>query len=582
LAIAVASIIALITIGIWMGIGRSSDQSSSAIRLSIQLPSSAPPASGFLGMNAVAISSDGTRLAYLCQSAGEPRQICVRPIHSFDVTPIRGTAGARAPFFSPDGNWIGFNANEKLQKIAITGGAPVILADAPDVRGAAWGPDGTIIFVPNAISPLFRVAATGGAVTPVTTLDTATGEIAHRSPSVIPGGAVLYGASAPDEFNIYGFSPRTGQSRLLIRGAASPRYAPSGHLVFWKDGSIFAAPFDATGLVLTGAPVPVVENVAGQAGAGLAHFALSDTGSLVYLHGDPYGGTRTLVWVDGRGIVEPIPAPARSYISPRISPDGRHVALIVRDPQVDVWRYDLARATLARLTFNARLEEAPIWSPDGKSITYTTAGQAPWQILRRAFDGSGVEELLFEHPHHQHAGSWTPDGKSLLFELMPESGSDIMSASLDDRRTTRPFVQSSFRELAPVLSPDGRWVAYESNESGRVEVYVQAYFEHGGKWQVSSNGGRDPRWTHGGRELVYRSDDRIVALTVETTRTFQVTDQRLLFEKRDHTLTLEGGWDVSPDGQRVLILRTDTDKETPKLDMVLNWLEDLKRLVPTR
>jgi dipeptidyl aminopeptidase/acylaminoacyl peptidase/predicted Ser/Thr protein kinase len=582
-SIAAAAAIGLTAIGIWIVTQRSSGQNIPTTRLSIQLPSSAPPALGILGLNAVAISPDGTRLAYLCQSADEPRQICLRSIDSFDVTAVRGTAGAAGLFFSPDGDWIGFNAGNKLQKIAIAGGAPVVLADAPDVRGAAWGSDNTIVYVPDAASPLFRVAAAGGAITPVTTLDTAAGEIAHRWPAVLPGGALLYAARAgtPDEFNICVFSPRTGRSTVLMRRATFPRYAESGHLVFWKDGSIFAAPFDASRLELTGAAVPVIENVAGLGNSGLAQFALSDAGSLLYLRGDPYGGRRRLAWVNRSGFVQPISAPPRSYGSPRISPDGRHVALIARDPQVDVWRYDFEQERLARLTFDIRSEEQPIWSPDGKWITYTTAGQGPWHILRKAFDGSGVEELLFEHPHHQHAGSWTPDGKTLAFELLPESGSDIMIALLDDRRSTRPFMQTSFLERAPVFSPDARWMAYESNESGRVEVYVQAYPGPGGKWQVSTDGGTDPRWTIGGRELVYRNGDRIVAVTVETTRTFRVSDERLFFDQRHQTVTMEGGWDVSPDGQRLLMMKSEAQTETPKLDMVLNWFEELKRLVPS-
>ena len=387
--LAAAAGVALVAVGVWMAMQPSADQSVSTARLSIQLPVSLPlVTSSSFGRNALAVSPDGTTLAYLCRPARDRQQICLRSIHTFEVTTLRGTEGASAPFFSPDGEWIGFSADARLQKVAVAGGAPVVLANAADVRGAAWAPDNTIVYAPDASGPLFRISAAGGTATPVTTLDSQAGEMAHRWPAVLSDGAVLYaaqvGSSTTDAFNICVFSPRTVRSTVLIRSATFPQYAASGHLVFWRNGSLLAAPFDANRLELTGAAVPVVEGVAGLAGSGSAQFALSQEGSLLYVRGDPYGGKRTLVWVDRRGVVQPLSAPSRSYVQPRISPDGQHVAVIVRDPQTDVWRYDFDRGTLARLTFNIREEETPIWSPDGKWITYTTAGRGPYQILRYA------------------------------------------------------------------------------------------------------------------------------------------------------------------------------------------------------
>lgn len=288
------------------------------------------------------------------------------------------------------------------------------------------------------------------------------------------------------------------------------------------------------------------------------------------------------MWLDRGGVVEPIPAPPRSYGSPVISPDGRHVAVIASDPQADIWVYALERGTLSRLTFDAGAEEAPIWSPDGKWITYTSAGYGGSQTLRRPFDGGGVEERLFEHSDHHHPGSWAPDGKTLALEIMSGTGSDIVIASLDDRRSTRPFVHTSFLEFMPAFSPDGLWLAYASNESGRVEVYVQAYPGPGGKWQLSSDGGTDPRWANSGRELFYRNGDRVMAVGVETTPSFRVSEPRVFFDGREQRFTFEGGWDVSPDGQRLLLMKTEDQTERRELNVVLNWFEELKRRVPIK
>jgi Tol biopolymer transport system component/predicted Ser/Thr protein kinase len=583
--VAAAAGFALVAIGVWMAMRPPASRSVSTARLTIQLPASLPLAPG-PNRIMLAISPDGTRFAYVCHAARERAQICLRSIHDFEVTPLAGTFDASAPFFSPDGAWLGFHADGKLQKIAVAGSAPVVLADAPSVFSAAWASDNTIVYAPDTSSPLFRIPATGGAAAPVTTLDRNAGEWTHQWPHVLPDGAVLYTRGfgpAFDEFDICVFSPRTGRSVVLIRNASFPRYAASGHLLFWRRGTILAAPFDANRLELTGAAVPVVESVAGVASEGFALFALSESGSLLYVRGDPHGGRRTLMWVDRSGLEQPISAPPRSYASPRISPDGRRLAIIARDPHLDVWVYDFDRGTLARLTFDTGAKESAVWSPDGKWITYTASRPGGWQTLRRAFDGSGTEELLFENPNHQHWGSWAPDGKTLALGVIdPKTGSDIMIGSLDGQRSLRPLVRTPLDEDTPAFSPDGRWIAYNSQESGRAEVYVQAYPGPGGKWQVSTDGGTDPRWAKSGRELFYRKGDGVMAVGVETTPSFRVTEPRPFVERRDPQLTVASGWDVSPDGQRLLMMKNEDHTKMPSLDVVLNWHEELKQRVPIK
>ncbi|HUE87462.1 MAG TPA: protein kinase [Vicinamibacterales bacterium] len=584
--LAAAAWVALAAIGIWTAMRPSMGGNISAVHLAIQLPSNLPLATGYIGRTTLAISPDATRIAYLCQAGEELRQICLRSIDAVEVTPLRGTGGATTPFFSPDGAWLGFHANGKLQRIAITGGAPMILGDANAVLSADWAADDTIVYAPDTSSALFRIPAAGGTAVRVTTLDSEAGEWTHQWPDVLPNGGILYVRGfGPtfDEFDVCVFSPRTGQSAVLIPGATFPRYAASGHLVFWQRGTLLAAPFDANRLELTGTAVPVVEGVAGLASEGFALFALSESGSLVYERGDPHGGKRRLLWVDRTGGVQQISAPSRAYGGARISPDGRRLAIMVRDPQLDVWVYDFPLGTLARLTFDAGAEESPVWSPDGKWITYTASRPGGWQTLRRAADGSGGEELLFEYPHHQHWGSWTPDGKTLaLGTIDPKTGSDIVIGSLGSPRSLRPLIRTPLAEDFPAFSPDGRWIAYGSQESGRYEVYVQAYPGPGGKWQVSADGGTDPRWAKGGRELFYRNGDRVIGVAVETTPAFRVSGVLPLFEGRHPRVTFETGWDVTPDGQRFLMIRDEDQNATPQLDVVLNWSEELKRRVPIK
>lgn len=363
-----------------------------------------------------------------------------------------------------------------------------------------------------------------------------------------------------------------------------PLYAPTGHIVFVRSGSLLALPFDVRRLSPLGPPMPVAEGVSfvtvgtenGRA------FALSSNGTLVYIGGGEQVEARTLVWVGRNGTVQPLPVAPRAFEHPRLSPDGKRVALTIREPQADVWVLELARGTLTRLTFEPGEDESPIWTPDGKRVTFSAdrAGQMR-QTYWRAPDGSGVEEALFKTERHQHLSSWSPDGRALVTEeIDPVDGVGIYTVSLGDKLAVRPFLQTRFAEGAATLSPDGRWLAYTSNESGRSEVYVQVFPGPGGKWQISTDGGTEPRWARSGRELFFRSGDKMMTVPVEGQATFSAGTPRALFEGQYLRVSWEqANYDVSADGQRFLMISGPPSTSQTQLYLVVNWFDELKQRV---
>ena len=440
---------------------------------------------------------------------------------------------------------------------------------------------------------IFQVSAAGGTKELLISVDSTKGESGH-GPQVLPGGKALIftlnSGARWDEAQIVAQSLETGERKILINGGTDARYVPTGYLVYARAGRLLAVSFDLARLEVNGNGVPIVEGVR-QSGSGLtgaAHFSFSQFGSLVYVPGITGEARNTLVWVDREGQEEPLAAD-RVYTLPQLSPDGAHLALSIFDgAQRNVWMYDLARKTLTRLTFLGN-NSHPLWTPDGLRVLFTSSRDgAQSNLFWKAADGTGQVERLTTSPNFQIPGSFSPDGKRLVFsEVTPETSMDLHVLSMEGEPTAQPLLQTQFDEGSAAISPDGRWVAYNSNESGRFEVYVRPFPKvEAGKWQISSDGGVKPVWGPQGRELFYRNGEAMTVVRIQADPNFTPGGSEVLFtgsyisDSFGHT-----DYDISPDGQQVLMVRsgglTEETSERTELIIVQNWFEELKRLVPT-
>jgi serine/threonine-protein kinase len=530
----------------------------------------------------VAISPDGKELAYIADLGGIP-QLFVRAMDGLEARVIPGTYGAFSPSFSPDSQWLGFFQSGSLKKLSVSGGAgitlsPAILGNGP--FGFSWSSQGTIIFSPFGQGPLHQISDQGGNSVALTKMENA--DVTHRWPEVLPGGqAVLFvGASGPTDIRIAVRSLRTREQRNLVQGGTYPSYAPTGHLIYAQGATLMAAPFDLERLQIRGAAVPMIEGlVVAQNGA--AQYSFSHTGTLVYVSGGSTTAQRKLVWVNRNGSEQVLGAPVREYGYPRISPDGKRVAVEVES---QIWLYDLARDTLSRFTFEGSTNQNPAWTPDGKRIAFYSNKDGPANIFWQLADGSGGLERLGTSQNGQVPRSFSPDGQVLAFhENNPVTKKDIWILRLNDRKA-EPFLRTAFNEGGPTFSPDGHWLAYISDESGRQEIYVQPYPGSGGKYQISTEGGSEPAWNRNGRELFYRSGAKMMAVELATQPTFSAGKPKVLFEGRYFAIQppLTGtAYDVSPDGQRFLMVKeNEAATSRMQINVVQNWFEELKRRVP--
>ena len=520
-------------------------------------------------------------------------QIYVRPLDQQDARPIEGALGDE-PFFSPDGKWLGFwhAPTRTLRKVALSGGAPVKIADAESgISGAAWGAEDTIVY---AWFDLFRVSATGGSTKLLLKVDEQNGERFYRHPSFLPGGkAVLFtiGMADTDSYDnarIGVVSLDSGEKKILIEGGTGARYSPSGHLVYARGGKLLAVPFDPKKLQVTGQPVPVVDGVFMSSNTGMAAFSISADGSLVYAVGAVEGGARVPVWVDRKGTATPLPLPPRSYLHPRLSPDGRQLAIEVEGASHDFYAYDLSRGVLTKMSFDGA-SHWPIWTPKGDRLTFRSWKTGTMTMWWMPTDRSGPPELLTNVGSMQSPESWSPDGKTLALTQMddPQSGSDIYVLALDGDRRPHPLIRSRFSEGSPKFSPDGKWLAYSSNESGRPEIYAMAYPGPGPKIQISDNGGTDPVWRRYGGELYYRNGDLMMAVSITGGQNPAVSKPSLLWQ--GHYMAGVGSscgiagptssnYDVTAGGERFLMIQDKSQDVVSKLlHVVPNWSEEVKR-----
>jgi eukaryotic-like serine/threonine-protein kinase len=549
-------------------------------RFSINLAPGERLASTDFPQPAVVISPDGSRLVYAASQSGGVTQLYLRGINNLDAKAIPATEGANNPFFSPDGQWIGFFTGSAMKKVSVAGGVPVTICPVSGVTqpfGATWGTDDTIVFGARFSPGLLQVAAGGGTPVAATTPNKQAGETGHAWPSFLPDAkALLYTVDTATGSRIVVRVPATGEQRDLgLAGGERPNYASSGYLVYSQEGTLMAARFDLARLELVGSPVAVQEGVMRCIPcAGGAQYAFSDSGALVYIPGIADPGDLSMVWVGRDGKEELLPAPARSYSTPRVSPDGRYVAMT--GPPSGIWIYDLGRGTLTRLNsdgFN------PAWTSDSKRVAFQTNVQGKVNLFWQSADGSAGAERLATSDSRQSAGSFSRDGQLLAFnETGLTTGADIFIMRLGDRKA-EPFFQAPSDQGAAKFSPDGRWIAYVSDETGQREIYVQPYPGPGAKSQISIDGGAEPAWSPNGRELFYRNGDRMLAVDITTQPAFSAGKPKLIFEGRYRRA---GGqlpnYDVAADG-RFLMLKPH-DQPATQFNVVLNWFEELKEKVP--
>jgi len=592
---AAAGVLALIAIGCALRAPRP-PQALQAVRLNAEIGADGSLYTGY-GSSAI-LSPDGTRLALVASGTDQEyhHRLYVRALNQPQATALSGTEDARDPFFSPDGQWIGFFADGKLKKISVQGGAAVTLCDAPEGRGGSWGEDGTIVFTPDLRVALSKVPSAGGMPQPLTALDKQTGEVTQRWPQVLPGSqAVLFTSSTHgndyEDSEIAVYSIASGQRKTVHRGGFYARYVPSGHVVYLHEGTLFAVPFDLKRLEVTGPPAPILEDVVATPGFGSAQFAFSETGNLVYVA----GRAGFIYWIDREGKFTPLlhETPG-NYLNPAFSPDGKRLALDINDgKRRDIWLYEWERGILLRLTFTGEANSNPVWTPDGKRIVYSSVekGGAPnlWWIR---VDGPGNAQRLAESRNVQLAGSWQPDGKVLaFFQQNPGTNWDIMILPIEGDEKSgwkpgepKPFVNSVFDEQEPAFSPDGRWLAYESTESGNYEVYVRPFPGPGSKWQVSTGSGLYPKWSRDGKELFYRTyNGQIMVVTYTTSGDSFNADKAPTPVAR----FFEGfpKFDLHPDGKRFAVRRPPGTEPRPlpvnKVSFIFNFFDEIRRKVPT-
>ena len=555
------------------------------IRASLNLPEG----SAFLldSTSGVAISPDGAHIAYTGRVEGR-NQIFIHSLDSPDPRRIETDGFASMPFFSPDSQWLGFETGRELKRVAISGGAPVTIAAAEawaNPRGASWAPDDTIVFAPYGSGGLSRVAADGGAVDVLTVPKLDDGEKGHRFPHVLPGGEALLFTIARSDIESFDDAAiavlfmDTGEYRVVVEGGGRGVYVDSGHLLYARGSSLLAVPFDLKTLSVQGAPVPVATGVLTRPMFGASAFAVASSGTLVYVAGEAFLQENRLLWVDRGGDSTPIARRARPFSFVAHAPASRQLAVTIAGANDGLWIYDLERDTLSPLVTGFD-NSGPVWTPDGTRVAFRSNRTGHYSVHWVRADGTGPVELLTAGDYERFPSSFTPDGETLLFmEAHPETGGDIWTLSMSGQRQAVPLLETKAGESSPFVSPDGRWLAYESDESGENEIYVQPFPGPGRRWQVSTAGGVNPGWNPAGGELFYRSRGRTMVVNVAGADELTFGKPRILFETSQ---TPDGRpFAISPDGQRFAMVFDEPRPEVDELRLVLNWTDELKRLVPT-
>ena len=554
------------------------------LRLSLILPPDRPLAIG--ACPPIALSPDGRALAYVAVDAAGTA-LFIRSMDRDESVRVARSEGASMPFFSPDGRWVGFVADGRLWKTLAAGGMPIGVCDAgPECRGAAWTRNDHIILAAAPATGLSIVSAEGGDPRPLTTLDFAQGERTHRWPDVLPSGHLLFtvaraGTASFDEGEIVLAAPDGGERRSVVRQGSCARYVPSGHLVYMRGGSLMAIAFDADRLDTRGPALPVADRVMTQP-TGAGYFAFSNTGCLLHLTGDAHDVKQQLVWIDGDAPPEPLGLEYRAIEEPRLSPNGTRLAFGIRGKSNDIWIHDFATRTMTRITSEGD-NFAPIWTPDGTRVTFSSNRNGPCHIFSQDLSGRDIVELV-GGDYDLVPGSWSPDGTVLLFtEYNPSTGANIWMCEPAAGTTPRALVRSSANDFGPACAPDGRSFAYTSDESGRFEVYLCPFPEFGGKTQVSVNGGAEAVWSPDGR-LCYRSGSGVMAAEVALADGKRVGAPRRIADGPFQPGAVTGlpNYAVASDGRLLMIVQTAAQAQPDRLSVTVNWFTELQQRVPTR
>ena len=561
---AILAVAALVTVFIAGRLTRRSKaEQAGRRRLAVMLPAESPIASGNIGSNLFAISPNGERLVYV----GPQQALYVRNLDRPTSELIPGTEGATGPFFSPDGNWVAFEVGRKLKKVSLSGGRPFTICEGVPVRGAVWSSDDTIVFA-QAAGPLMRVSASGGVPQPALR-----DKSWFRWPTFLPGGkdllVTIYDQSGDSDRNqIAVLTLRDEKLHTILRDASHGQYSPTGHLLYVRSGTVYGVAFDAETKTITGSPRPLLDDVAGFRLQGVAYVAVSGK-SLYYLPYDPTSEHRELVWVDRRGEPTPVVEQRQGYEGLQLSPDGKQIlAGICLRGECDIWRYEIERATWNRVTSDGG-NCCACWSPDGRSIVYGSNRNGPPNVFIIPSDGSDQSRQLTHGDSWSFPQSWSPDGKVIaIFEGTPATAGDISLLAVEGNRPPTPYLATMAVEADPNFSPDGQWLAYESSQSGRTEVYIRAANGKGATWKVSEDGGTSPRWRADGKELFYRRQRAMMAIKVTLSPEVSIGKPHVLFAGN-----FGSGFDVTRDGQRFLMTRNPEVAPRTQINVVEGLLE---------
>ena len=555
---------------------------SGAVRSAILLP-------GLSTVRGLSLSPDGSRLALVARDSSRRNLLWIRPLGSAEARALPGTDNPSSPFWSPDGRSIGFFADGKLKRIDASGGPPQTICNAPIARGGSWNPDGVILFAPTSDSPLYRVDASGGRPEVVTKFDPKRGESSHRWPVFLPDGKrfLYYVASfgVPKEgTGIYVGSLDSKEDRYLVRAGANPAYTP-GWLIYFRERNLLAQRFDEKAERLVGEPSALAEDVQFFPQQQAALFSASVHGGVLVSQPRSDTSVSQLQWFDRTGKSLGLLGPPSNQANPRISPDGKRVALDIVDPQtgnLDLWIYEPGGDLPTRLTTDPSIDSIPTWSPDGKQIAFMSLRRSHPDIFLTRSDGSSGEELVLESANAKYVTDWSPDGRFLLFRVSDVATNlELWTLPIGGDGRPNPFLRAAYGVSHGQFSPDGRWVAYVSNESGRSEIHVAPFPGPGSSWKISTAGGTEPRWRRDGTELFYLAPDgKLMVVAVRTGPPFEAGVAKPLFQVRRRERVSASdhyGYDVSADGQRFLVSAEVGEETAAPLTLVFNWADEARK-----
>ena len=537
----------------------------------------APPAGFTVGDAETlgAISPDGQTLV-LSYEQGAVTQLFKRQLHQLDVVPIPGTERATAPFFSPDGKWLAFTQNGKLRKLAIDGGAAVEIGGPTFGRGA-WNSADTIVYTPSYAAGLWQVSAAGGTPRKLTEPATQDGELGHWHPQFLPDGktVVFTNYRVPVErTRIEVLSIDTGERRVIVESGMFGRFVSSGHLLFVRGTTVFAIPFDPARRAVSGNATPILDGVAALSQEAEAQLAVSANGTLSYVADREFNAPSRLMWIARDGTAAPVGIDPRRLSLPEISPDGRSIAAMVSEAETDIWIADIERGVMRRFTDAPGTQTTPLWMPDSRQLLYSSEEPA-FHVYRQAIGATVPPERLVDGPLDAMAMSVLPSGDGILYALNdPVTRTDIWLLPLTGDRKPRPIVKTRFAESDARISPNGQWLAYMSDDSGRSEIYVQSFPDGGDRTAVSIEGGTQVRWSADSRELFFRSGDQIMRVSVGATAPLTVSRPVALFRAQ-----FLPGYSVARDG-RFLVAQRDPQAPPARVNVILNWFDELRARVP--